>query len=127
MTQTTNLTIQIRDALADELWRQKEEGGHEVEFPDSNRRFALLDGCVDLDGFARAVETALSSHMTANFRAGYEAGKRDAIDRCLIERMPTHRSADDRTHNVAVNLCIAAIRALDWRHAVPTKEVRSHD
>lgn len=26
--------------------------------------------------------------QTTDFRAGYEAGKRDAIDRCLMERVP---------------------------------------
>ena len=53
----------------------------------------------------------------ALFKAGYEAGKTDAIDRCLIERQPAG-DGDYRAHNVAVNLCIVAIRALDVRHAL---------
>ena len=63
----------------------------------------------------RAADTEierLRAALTEVHAAGYEAAKRDAIDRCLAEKMP-NRTGDDRTHNVAVNLCILAIRALE--------------
>jgi len=49
----------------------------------------------------------------AIFRAGYEAGKADAIDRCMIERRVLAKE-----HNAAIGLCVVAIRALDVRHAL---------
>jgi hypothetical protein len=51
------------------------------------------------------------------FKAGYEAGKLDAIDRCMIERLPKSEP-EWRPHNVASSLCAVAIRALDVRHAL---------
>lgn len=62
----------------------------------------------------------MSSKETARaaFIAGYEKGKADAIDRCLIERIGKNEP-DWRSHNVAIGLAIAAIRALDVRLAIP--------
>lgn len=59
--------------------------------------------------------------QTTAFRAGYEAGKRDAIDRCLVERVPKSEPGW-RGHNVALGLAVVAIRALDVRHAMSMKE-----
>lgn len=63
----------------------------------------------------------MSNDQTTDFRAGYEAGKRDAIDRCLMERVPRSEPGW-RDHNVALGLAVIAIRALDVRHALPVKE-----
>lgn len=51
------------------------------------------------------------------FIAGYEKAKLDAIDRCLIEKLPKSEH-EWRSHNVAASLCAVAIRALDVRHAL---------
>jgi hypothetical protein len=59
----------------------------------------------------------LDQLIRAAFRAGYAAGKADAIDRCCVERLGKEWP-DHRTHNIAINLCVAAIRALSVRHAV---------
>jgi hypothetical protein len=47
------------------------------------------------------------------FLSGYEAGKKDAIDRCLMEKVEDVYSP----HNLVVTLCVLAIDALDVRHA----------
>lgn len=61
-----------------------------------------------------STETTVPGHVAdALFKAGYEAGKADAIDRCMIERR-----ALDKEHNAAIGLCVVAIRALDVRHAL---------
>lgn len=57
----------------------------------------------------------IATVIASAFRDGYEQGKLDSIDRCFIERVAA--GPDPRTHNTAVNLCVAAIRALDVRHA----------
>ena len=45
------------------------------------------------------------------FLSGYEAGKKDAIDQCLMEKVEDVYSP----HNLAVNLCVEAIRELNVR------------
>jgi hypothetical protein len=47
------------------------------------------------------------------FLSGYEAGKKDAIDQCLMEKVEDVYSP----HNLAVNLCVEAIRELNVRYA----------
>jgi hypothetical protein len=47
------------------------------------------------------------------FLSGYEAGKKDAIDQCLMEKVADICSP----HNLAIDLCVEAIEALDVRHA----------
>lgn len=64
----------------------------------------------------------MTDETTDAFRAGYEAGKHDAIDRCLIERVGKDHP-DWRSHNVAVSHCVLAIRALDVRHAIYRADV----
>lgn len=54
----------------------------------------------------------------AAFIAGYEKGKTDSIDRCMIERI-SKEEPDWRTYNLALISAVLAIRALDVRHAVP--------
>ena len=57
----------------------------------------------------------MTDQPTEDFRAGYEAGKRDAIHRCFMERVST-AVPDWRSHNAALGLAVIAIRALN----VPT-------
>jgi len=64
----------------------------------------------------------VTDETTDAFRAGYEAGKHDAIDRCLIERVGKDHP-DWRSHNVAVSHCVLAIRALDVRHAIVERQM----
>lgn len=66
--------------------------------------------------------------QTMDFRAGYEAGKRDAIDRCRMERCHNvPMTARDREHNLAIAFCVEAIVALDVRHALPVKDATDAD
>lgn len=58
----------------------------------------------------------------ASFLAGYEAGKADAIDRCLMERVP-NKGDYYRAHNTALHLAVIAIRPLDGRHALSRRKV----
>ena len=58
---------------------------------------------------------------TEDFRAGYEEGRLDAIACCLMERA-SKTVPGWREHNVALDLAVVAIRALDVRHAPPAKD-----
>jgi len=50
------------------------------------------------------------------FLSGYEAGKKDAIDRCLMRKVG-RSDPSSVIYNLAVDLCVVAIDALDVRHA----------
>ena len=53
----------------------------------------------------------MSDQHIKDYIAGYEVGKRDAIRRCLMERV-SQTEPGWREHNGAIRLAVAAIRAL---------------
>ena len=79
--------------------------------------FTFGNDCPVCHGSGWLLPSQEPTHSDAAFRAGYEAGKADAIDRCFVEKLGKEWP-DQRTHNIAINLCVVAIRALDVRHAV---------
>ena len=56
-------------------------------------------------------ETTDPCLTTEDFRAGYEAGRRDAIDCCIME-MASNEVPDWHSHNGALRLAVIAIRAM---------------
>ena len=53
----------------------------------------------------------MPDQTTEDFRAGYEAGRRDATRCCLME-IVSNEMPDWRSHNVAIRLAVVAIRAM---------------
>jgi hypothetical protein len=55
--------------------------------------------------------------MNVVWTAGYECGKRDAIDRCMVEKGAGTIGCNP---DAVIDRCISAIQALDVRHSRPT-------
>ena len=54
----------------------------------------------------------MTDQATEDFRAGYEAGRRDAIDCALWQIVLDEEVPDWRSHNGAIRLAVIAIRAM---------------
>src|ERR1035437_730286 len=59
--------------------------------------------------------------MSVDWTAGYECGKRDAVDRCMVEKGAGTIGCNP---DAVIDRCIRAIQALDVRHSRPTMPER---